>query len=212
MKEFFLIPSSEMKSHTPVQVTTSEANLPGRTETAKEIIREVKKDKVLENEINLPPEVVLKLYDRLKRGSHSSVEEEPVTTDQVKNRAVSENKKQDDARDMETLINTLPTNLRTLGRGLSNYLTSKDLIKVDENGMVKMEGVDGTFRIEDILRSIIVKNASVNKVKSIIDGLLPNLPLDIIRNDKVRTLKTIGSGEKRSIIIKNKSLSKWLRW
>jgi len=250
MKEYFLIPASDAQSifnarntkNTPtavqnhgIRITTNEKNLPHKTQAAQQMLKEVKLDNILENPANLPPEILLKLYDNIKRSKHSDdmenkiedthdpekadidmKKEKTITSGSaiqaaalVKRRAVS------NTSQVDSLIKTLPISVRLMAKGLYNELISSGLLSLNSHGLISTPGVAKIVRLEDFLRSILVKNARIEHVKPIILALLPKIPSEYIRNSKVSILNSSGSG--KAVVVKDchsnkKVKTQWIHW
>jgi len=233
MKEYLLIPSSEalsivnrrtnttMEAPTTVhnhgiQISTNEKNLPHKTQAAQQMMKEVQTDNILENENNLPPEILLKLYDNIKRSKHLNNGENRVEDNLSVEEADIEDKKKEKSRtskatisaaaslkrkalsgtsQVDSLIKTLPISVRLMAKGLYNELMSTGMIALNSHGMVSTVGVAKIVRLEDLLRSLLVKNARIEHVKPVILAILPKIPPEYIRNSKVNILNTSGSGK-----------------
>jgi len=227
MKEFFLVPSSEMKTKmsnnfpNPIQVTTTEPNIPHRTEAAKNIAKELYKDQILENNINLPAELVLKLYERIKRLENPNSIPKEKSDDIIKegnsSDSIGEEKdslkknEQKEEGDIEMIIEILPKFIRLKARELFNHLIKTKVINLNKFGMISIRGTNKTIRLEDLLRVILIKNARVEHIKHLLFHLLPKIPNEFIRNEKVLLLKTKGSGSIRKRNYDVLSTIGWMR-
>ena len=131
------------------------------------------------NRNDIPVEVSNRLYSQLQSFK-------PRSKEYTKN--ISE--------DVEGVINSLPSDLRPLGRQIYLHLMDKEAIRLDRLGMVKVLNSVENLRLEDLLRALLIKKASVRTVRKALKNILPYIPNAFIRNNKVLELKNdFGAGK-----------------
>ena len=217
MKEFLLIPKAEYEailkrelaekkfdSCTGANLVNKDSEKHTSTPIVKEFpeeenLKKQSKEVLFSNSVN--NETILKIYDKLNRLERQALEKRE-----------SVNKKQGVKmkRILPIYNQSTPKESRTTGMHLVNDLLERDIIQIDPDGVITIETTPFSINVEDLLRSIFVKRASIQGNEEILHALKPHIPPELIRNEKLKGLYFSGAGKKiKQKVIRKKILKQY---
>lgn len=211
MKEYLLIPKSHIeenkisvnhlkndvevnpklfsnKSTNDLQVNIQQPIDPKFSPFTREILKNNLKNELLADNVQ-SPEFILGLYEKINKLSSLANNEKEITT-------------------FDTFANTIPLAQRQNAQNLINILVKSNRFDIDKYGIITEKETLESIRLEDLLRSILIKNAKVSHIKDFIRKTMDVIPNDMINNSKFKLLKSRGGSLNNTnqwIIFKRKS-------
>lgn len=165
MKEYFIVP---IKDYVDLKSTCI-----GNTQQSSD-----KKD-ILTQE-SLPPELkldILRSIDNFKQREPVTKKEPPPT------------KKEKKEFNFDDFVNFIPLNLQQGAREILHHVLETDGVALNPNGVVYFDKSSRQIRVEDLLGSILIKNAPTKHIKDILLLVVKSIPDKLIVNKRVLKLK-----------------------
>lgn len=119
---------------------------------------------------NLPAEVLLDIRENIQKSSPKLPEKR-------------------ESEDYNIFLSFLPLNLRGRGKDLIENLIRMEGVSLDRYGILRVKELDQSIRIEDVLRMVLVRNASIKNNTSIAEFIIKHIPRNLILNKKVTDVK-----------------------
>jgi hypothetical protein len=195
MKEYIIIPKVDYEKNIkkcdnePVY-NTADSTVPKNDPMYHEITNIKRRDDILQSG-EIPQEIMLNLYDRLKHIDTKDVSQKKKQDDDMID---VRGKKASNTDILNTLITYLPEKMQDKAKQIINILHSLDNYKIDSSGQIFNTRSNTGIRIDVFMRTLLVKNAKISHVVDFLKDIIQNIPADVINNKKVLSLKMTGGG------------------
>ena len=168
MKEFYLVPSNEF-------VKSCELN---------KVSEDKEKLEVLQNK-NLTNESILSLFDSLinKKQDKTIKKDKEVEKMEIDKTAV----KKEEENEYKIFAKLLPSKLHELALELIDVISKIPNVTIDKQGLMTFEN-EKSYRIEDVLKTFLVKNVGIQRFKKLLRAFLPHIEEKFIINPRLHTL------------------------
>lgn len=183
MKEFVLIPVSDYK-----RMQESQQKCDDKTKSQNDNNNMQEHMKHITSNSNISSDSLLKMLSslqdldrRAKNYSKADANVIPANDDH----SIKKEKNTDDDM-LETILNFIPSKLRAEGKELARHLLESNIVKSDNIGYITVD--KETFRLENLLKAILIKNSSIRTLKPALIKLVHNIPKHLILNKKVLNL------------------------
>lgn len=173
MKEFVLVPTHEFEK---LKQESSCAESLKKPENASQ---KHEQDQIMES--NISNEITNKLLEKLIR-KHTDQDVRSNPDSLPKNH-------------IPIYVNSAPIAFRQQGRDLLNELVDKRIIEISNEGTVTLIESGDKISLEDLLRSIYIKNATVKAFTDFLKKIIKHLDVEKIRNPKLKQLIGIGGSK-----------------
>ena len=150
----------------------------------------------------LPPNNTLQLYNQMKRINpvetnvvHAQSQSENSSGEHQNKEITIDHNKSDKVLHKQIIplyVNTLSKQYRDSGYQLVNKLLTSEDIEIDQSGEITSPHTQYSINLEDFLRVIFQKNASVKHTSGFFSDMIKYIDSDIINNRKLIDIKTSG--------------------